>query len=425
MAELQRTLGTRGLVVHYVSSVMGVGVLVLPGIAYGIAGPASLLAWLTLVAFSYPFALIFARMSMRYPNARGVIEFIEAAFGPRVASRTGVFLLITLIVANPLLAVAAARYLGEVLHITANRDVLLLGAGIMLGSIVLNLFGIRVNVRTQGILLTLLIIFIMSTCVVAFSTVAEIEQATPVFPNGLTALGMALIVCFFGFIGWENAAPVAEEVVDPDRTFPRAILVGVILVGAIYVTMAATVVLSLSMETGFASGATSFSYILQRIGGPEVGAAGSIVAAGLMMMTTNAWTLGTSRFLFGLSRSGDVPKGLAHVSGEAAVPRRALIALISLYGATIAGLYVVNGTELTIIELSSSGFLLFFLIGFVAAARTLERRRLRITAIAVGVVALFMLAINPTGLGFCAVAWLIAEGVRQAQSRRESPAVSS
>lgn len=424
MPELRRTLGTRGLVIHYVSSVMGVGVLVLPGIAYGLAGPASLLAWIALVAFSYPFALIFARMSMRFPNARGVIEFIATAFGPGLASSTGVILLITLIVANPLLAVAAARYLGEVIGITANRDVLLLGAAIMVGSIALNLFGIRVNVRTQGVLLTVLVTFILATCAVAFATVADLGQATPGFPHGAEALGMALIVCFFGFIGWENAAPVAEEVVDPDRTFPRAILIGVVLVGAIYLTMAVTVILSLPPEAGFSSGATSFSYILARIGGSEVAAVGSLVAAGLMMMTTNAWTLGTSRFLFGLSRSGDVPTALAHVSGRAAVPRRALIALVFLYGATIAGLYAVDGTELTIIELSSSGFLLFFLIGFAASARVLERRSSRIMALAVGAATLLMLAINPAGLGFCLAAWLIAEGMRLVRARRPDRAPS-
>ncbi|WP_433931767.1 APC family permease [Sorangium cellulosum] len=414
--ELKRALGTSGLVVHYVTSVMGVGILVLPGIALATAGPASLLAWVALIVFSYPFALIFARMSMRYPNSRGVIDFIEQAFGTRFGSRVAIFLLITLIVGNPLLGIAAGRYLGQSLGIEDNRAVLALGYAIIASSVVVNWFGIRISVRLQGFILAALVAFIVGVCLVALQH-ADPTALTRPAPHGAGAVGAALVVCFFGFIGWENAAPVAEEVIRPERTFPRAIVIGVLFVGAMYLLMVLTVILVLPPDLGIHEGSTSFSGLLAVSGGTTFSRLGSLVAACLMIMTTNAWTLGTSRYLFGLARSGNLPRKLGSLSGRAAVPRAALLAVGLLYGLTVLGLVMVDGTERTLISLSSSGFLLFFLLGFLSAWRLLKSRVDRVLVVLLCLATTAMLAIHWQGLAFCALGWIAAELLGRMRSR--------
>jgi amino acid efflux transporter len=413
MAQLQRTLGTTSLVVHYVTSVMGVGVLVLPGIALAVAGPASLIAWLALIVFSYPFALVFARMSMRYPNSRGVIDFIEHAFGKPFGSRVALFLLLTLIVANPLLGIAAARYLGQSLGIENNRTVLAMGYLIILGSVLVNWFGVRVSVRLQGAILAVLVVFLVGVCVTSLGH-ADAEALAPFAPHGLWSVGAALVICFFGFIGWENAAPVAEEVVDPERTFPRAIVIGVVLVGALYLLMVLTVILVVPATIGAEQGSTSFSHLLAVSGGPVFARLGSLVAVGLMVMTTNAWTLGTSRYLFGLARNGDLPSRFSSTSGRSAVPRDALLAVGALYGLPVLALIVFDATEQALISLSSSGFLLFFLLGFLSAWRLLPGRGDRTLIVALCLATCVMLAIHWQGLAFCAVGWLVAEVILRA-----------
>jgi amino acid efflux transporter len=392
---------------------MGVGVLVLPGIALVVAGPASLIAWLAMIGFSYPFALVFARMSMRFPNSRGVIEFIEQAFGKPFGSRVALFLLLTLVVANPLLGIAAARYLGQSLGIENNRTVLAMGYVVILGSVLVNWFGVRVSVRLQGAILTLLVVFLVSVCVASLAH-ADVTALTPFAPRGLWPVGSALVICFFGFIGWENAAPVAEEVVNPQRTFPRAIIIGVVLVGTIYLLMVLTVILVVPSSIGAEQGSTSFSYLLAVSGGPVFARLGSLVAVCLMVMTTNAWTLGTSRYLFGLARNGDLPSRLGTTSGRSGVPRAALLAVGAMYGLPVLGLIVFDATEQALISLSSSGFLLFFLLGFVSAWRLLpnwgDRPLIVLLCLATGV----MLAIYLQGLAFCAVGWVLVELSRRA-----------
>lgn len=220
---LLRTMRTPALVVHYVTSAMGVGVLILPGIAVTIAGPASLVAWVILVAWSYPFALVFARMSVELPSAGGIADFVQAAFGRIWGRRTALFLLLTLVIANPLLGLAAGRYLAAVVAPGAdNRSVLLIGFLVILAAIGTNVLGVRLGSRLQGTLLVALVTFLIVVIAVALPH-GDSARLTPVAPDGWTTLDPALLVCFFGFIGWENAAPVAEEVVDPRRTFPKAI----------------------------------------------------------------------------------------------------------------------------------------------------------------------------------------------------------
>jgi amino acid efflux transporter len=78
---LRKVITLRYAIALYVSSVVGSGILVLPGIAAKIAGPASLIAWIVLSLASYPFAYTFASLSARHPESGGVYAFAKESFG--------------------------------------------------------------------------------------------------------------------------------------------------------------------------------------------------------------------------------------------------------------------------------------------------------------------------------------------------------
>src|SRR5580658_3661477 len=101
--QLERTLGVPGLTVHYITSVIGTGVLILPGHAVHTAGPLSLAAWALLVAYSYPFARVFARLSVRHPTSQGISGVVQLAFGSRWSRLTSLYLMLTLVITNPVL----------------------------------------------------------------------------------------------------------------------------------------------------------------------------------------------------------------------------------------------------------------------------------------------------------------------------------
>src|SRR5438309_9410635 len=87
--SLRKAVTMRYAVALYMSSVLGSGVLVLPGLAAQIAGPASLIAWLILSLASYPLAYTFASLSARKPESGGVYAFAREGFGQRWADAVG------------------------------------------------------------------------------------------------------------------------------------------------------------------------------------------------------------------------------------------------------------------------------------------------------------------------------------------------
>ncbi|MFD5751739.1 APC family permease [Streptomyces sp. NPDC127033] len=382
--RLRRRIGTSGLVVHYVTSVMGAGVLLIPALAWSAAGPLSLVAWGFLILYSYPFALIFAKLSVRHPTSKGVAQFVEAAFGPRAGRVAAVFLLITLLAGNPVLGLAAGRYLlAAVDPAASNRMALLAGAAVIACCVAVNLLGIRVSTRLQLVVLGAVTLLLVVVICLALPQ-GEFTRLAPFAPHGWGSLGTALLICFFGFIGWENAAPVAEEVIDPAHSFPRGILVAVSCVGLLYFAMALTVAVALPDTGGDRSDLMAFVELLQAATGAGLRSVGYLIAGVLLFLTMNAWCLGTSRVVFALARDGLLPAGLSRLSAHQGVPTRAVLALVPGYAVPVVLLLLADAGEATLIKASSATYLLIFLMAFFAATRLLPRggvARLNVTLI--------------------------------------------
>src|SRR6266498_5934512 len=84
---LRRVITLRHAVAIYVSSLLGSGIFVIPGLAARIAGPASIVSWMLLSLASYPFAYTFAKLSARKPESGGIYAFAREASGLARARR--------------------------------------------------------------------------------------------------------------------------------------------------------------------------------------------------------------------------------------------------------------------------------------------------------------------------------------------------
>src|SRR5438876_3101857 len=125
----------RYAVALYMSSVLGSGVLVLPGLAAQIAGPASLLAWLLLSLASYPLAYTFASLSARKPESGGVYAFARESLGPRVANASGWLFLVWYVTGAPAVTVIAASYLAYAFLLSRTAEYVIAGM-IVLGAFI-------------------------------------------------------------------------------------------------------------------------------------------------------------------------------------------------------------------------------------------------------------------------------------------------
>ncbi len=108
---LKKAIKLRHAVALYVSSVLGSGVLVLPGLAAQLAGPASLVAWGVLALASYPFAFTFASLSSRNPESGGIYGFAKESFGLPAAVVSGWLFAFWYITGGPAVTLIAASYL--------------------------------------------------------------------------------------------------------------------------------------------------------------------------------------------------------------------------------------------------------------------------------------------------------------------------
>ncbi len=371
--SLHRVITMRHAVAIYVSSVLGSGVFVVPGLAARIAGPASILAWVLLSLASYPFAYTFAKLSARKPESGGLYAFARDGFGVGASTATAWLFVAWDVLGAPAATVAAASYLAFVFPMT-RLDVYLVAAGLMLAAFVVNYLGIRFTGRVQ---------FATVAAIVAALVIAVLASApritpsdyTPFLPGGVASIGTAAALIVWSFLGYENTSNVAEEFKDPQRDFHRSVVISVLLISGLYLAVAVVTVGTGAYLVG--TGATPFAAILSDAFGVYGGAVVAILAVIVTFGTVNAYTAGMARVYFAAARDGVFPRRLASVDARTGAPRPALIFLVILILAGLIAFYVLNVDITSAFLMTSGAAILAYIIGSAAGIRLLHEKGLR------------------------------------------------
>src|SRR5256712_937039 len=233
---LRKAVTLRYAVALYMSSVLGSGVLVLPGLAAQKAGPASLIAWVTLSIASYPMAYTFATLSARSPESGGVYAFAKESFGERVATSTSWLFVVWFATGAPAVTVIAASYLAFAFHL--GRAVAYVVAGLIIfGAFGINYRGIVVSGKVQLAVVAAIVVLLLTTVLTSIHLV-RLENFQPFFPNGLIPIGISAALIFWSYLGYENVSNVAEGFKNPKRDFQRSIVLTAALHGVLYLSVA-------------------------------------------------------------------------------------------------------------------------------------------------------------------------------------------
>lgn len=369
------SMGTRDLIVLYLTSLIGAGILVIPGITAQLAGPASLLAWGVLAVGSFAMAHMFAAMATLRPGTGGLCTLIGTALGRRFGDTALLMLVSVYVIGNPIMGITSGRYLVHLLGV-GDGWVLPLGATFMLLSVAFNLLGVKAGVRIQRIAFYTLLACLAAAIVHALPSMSA-QRLAPVAPHGWSALGGAAVVAFFAFLGWENVLMVAGDVRRPRQAFRTAIAVAVPVVGLVYlVTTAAYLTVPAIEET----------IVLPALLGEGFGRASlvlaDLLALAVLVVATNAWVFGASRVLASASRRGLLPRSLAAEGAGTGAPVRALLTLGVGYTAVVAVMAVFGLDETPMLLFTSATFLVLYIPVAVAALRDRPSRALRVSAIA-------------------------------------------
>lgn len=262
----------------YVGAVLGPGVLVLPALANEAAGPASVLAWVALLALSVPVAVSFARLGERHRG--GVVGFVRTAFGPRAARPVAWWFYLVGVPFGVLGgALVGGRY---VAHALGGGDPAVIGIVLLAAAFAANYAGVRVSAGVQVLLVGLLAVLLAVAVAVNVPAVSR-DDFEPFAPHGWLAVGHAAVVLFFAFSGWEAAGNLADEFTDPRRATRRTLVVVTVLYLGLAVTTAGT------------TSDVPLADLLERAFGPSARVVTAVAAALLAFGAINTYLAGGAR----------------------------------------------------------------------------------------------------------------------------------
>ena len=331
-STLVRSLGLRDLIFIVVGTVIGSGIFIVPATVLrqtgGAVGPA-LLVWLIAGILSLLGALTFGELGASRPDAGGLYVYIRDAFGPLPAflyGWTSFFVIGSGSVAT--LAVAFTGYLGQFVALTPlfAKVVAIVMIGVVMA---VNVRGARQGADVQNWTTALKAgaIVVMSIALIASSRGAPPETAlatTPVTGSMLSGLGLAMIGVLWAYEGWQYVTFSAGETRDPQRAFPRGIVIGTALLIGIYILANVGYLAALGADGAARSERIAADAVGARFG---AGAAKAIAAIILVSMfsAANGITLTAPRLYFSMARDRVFFAKLAEVHPRFGTPALAIV----------------------------------------------------------------------------------------------------
>lgn len=360
MAELRRVLGVRGATVVGLGAMLGTGVFAAWTPAVALAGSALLLALLIAAVVAALNATSTAALARVLPQSGGAY-----AYGRAYLSRpAGVLAGYTFVLGKAASAGAAALTIGAYAWPGYER---IIGLAAVVIALALDLRGVVKSVRVTAVLVALVLAVLAALVVAAVLADAGVVAESSPLPS---ASGLGLVagagILFVAFAGYARITVLGEEVRDPRRTIPRAMIASFAIVIVTYAVMG-VVVLS-AVRAGVVLSAAPLEAIAEAAGSHGLAIAvrvAAVIAAGAALLSLIA---GMGRTLFAMGRGGDAPAALARVSEATGVPSRAEIS-----AAVLAGLVVLVGGIGFALALSAALILTYYGVAHLAVLARVRR----------------------------------------------------
>jgi len=344
-----RDLGLFEATMIGVGAMIGAGIFVLTGIAAGVSGPASILAFALNGAVTLLTAFAYAELASAVPRAGGGYSFVRMAFPGALGFTAGWMLWFAYTVACSLYALGFAGYFWEFFHkyfpgltgpvfglLGPHVPVLAVTLLVGLAFIRLNVRGAEVTGKAENWLtitkLMVLGIFVMYGMKKVFGAPeAAADNFTPFFPMGSGGVIVAMGLTFIAFEGYDLIATVAEEIKEPEKNIPKATFIALGVTVVMYLLILFVSLGALTPEHG-----TSWEFLGQYGETAIVRAAEDfmpafgvalIVFGGLLSTTSalNATVMASSRVAFSMARDNWLPREMSTIHPVRRTPHVAII----------------------------------------------------------------------------------------------------
>jgi len=368
---LVRAVGPWAFAASIVSMIVGAGIFAVPAALAACIGPYAPLAFLACGFAVGAVAICFAEGGSRVPTSGGVYGVIEAAFGPLAGYVAGTLLWVCCVLACGAVAAALADVAASLFPrslIGPVRGAVIVGVtgGIALVNIGGVARGARLISATTTLKLAPLAIFILAGATAMHSsnfvltTQPDVQGSSPL---GMT--GRALILAVFSLVGMETSLCASGEVVQPNRTIPRALAIAMVSTTILYVAIQviAQGVLGSSLASSKAPLADAMAHIHPALRAMML--AGTALS---MFGWLGSDILGSPRQLFAFARDGLLPRVLGQLHPRSHAPHIAILCY-----STIAIVLALTGTFAELVVLSTLAIAALYVAGC-SASWVLARR---------------------------------------------------
>ena len=331
-SRLKRVIGLPGAVMLGLGSIIGTGVFVSLGIGVGIAGPMVLPAIAVAGLVALCNGMSSAQLAANHPVSGGTYEYGHRWLNPSLGFVAGWMFLCAKS------ASAATAALGFALYLAPDHSLPIALATV--GAVTaLTLTGMQrsnmVNTLIVAAVLLSLIAFI------AFGAPAISNHSdrwqTEWDTENLSSLLPASALMFVAFTGYGRVATLGEEVAEPRRTIPRAIITTLVITTLLYIGVAWIALANAGHDFD------SLTVIAEKFSGPTLGKVLTVGAAIAMISVLLNLVLGLSRVVLAMGRRKDLPEATANIRESTGVPVIATIVV----GIFIAGLACLGDFKVT------------------------------------------------------------------------------
>jgi APA family basic amino acid/polyamine antiporter len=320
--RLNRVITRPMLTFFILGDILGAGIYALTGQVAGDVGGAIWASFLVSFLLALVTAFAYLELVTKYPRAAGAALYVHRAFHISILS----FMVTIAVMASGVTSAsfAATRVGGRYwtgLFGTENPPLKLIAVLVILLVAAVNYRGvgesIRINIGITLIELSGLLFIIVIGAKVLFSGDGDPGQAFEFKDSGfgaLTGITAGAATAFYAFIGFEDSVNMAEEVRDPVRTFPPALLTGIVAAGIVYLLVGFTAAMTVPLDVLTESSGPLLEIV--RLGLPDFDAS-RLFSAIAMIAVSNTMLINmlmASRLLYGMANQGVLPAPFAWVS---------------------------------------------------------------------------------------------------------------
>lgn len=309
---LKRKLNLFDAVSIGLGAIIGAGIFVLIGIAAGMAGPAVFIA-VIISGLSATFtALSFSELGSSLPKAGGVYEYGHELISPSIGFVLGWMWIFGNIVLGATASLGFGFYLSSIFNFIPFK----VGAAIVILFVVfINIIGVKQSAIINNFIVLIKVGVLILFIVLGLPRI-KLSYFDNLFPNGFIPVLQAAALFYFAYIGFPRISTTAEEVKNPERNIPLAILFSLFISSMIYLFASITAVGLIGYES-LGSSLTPVADAANELGLRNLIELGALCATFSVILTS---VMGQSRIFFAMARNEEMPYMLSKIHGKFETP---------------------------------------------------------------------------------------------------------